>query len=123
MNIHIIGILTAQKSRIHGIIALFSACSHFANLGEAIFLHNFTLAIGNHIFSRHQNYILDQRAVLKTAQGIIQDRMPLYFQKLFLYFAVHSFALSCCQNNGCTSALLHYLSPSFRFGTAFRSQP
>ena len=111
MDQYIFTLLTGTQSCINGIVTFLSTWNYGCYFCEIILFYNFLFTVRDRFFPCHKDNLMDQRAVLKTAQGIIQDRMPLYFQKLFLYFAVHSFPLSCCQDNGCISALFHNQLP------------
>ena len=100
MDQYIFTVSAFTKTCIDRIIAFFSSRDYCRYLCKSIFLHDFFFTVGDRFLSCHKNNILNQRTFLKTAQGIIQNRVSLYLQELLLYFTVHSFSLPCCQNNG-----------------------
>src|SRR5699024_11347912 len=88
----IICIFTRQKPGINRIITFFSALDDTGHFCKAISVNDLRTAVSQSILPRHQYNIIDQGAVLKTAQRIIKQRFSSDLQKLFLYFTVHSFS-------------------------------
>ena len=113
------------QSHPDGIIAFFSTCDNRSNLLKAIGTQNSLLTIGNLFFAADSQYdLINPRRTFKSKERIVQKRFPVYFEILLCNLCPHSFPGACCQYDCRTECFFHQiLSPSFRFGTAFKSQP
>ena len=75
---------------------------------KAVFVNDLRPAVRQSILPRYQYNIIDQWAVLKTAQRIIKHRFSADLQKLFLYFTVHSFSLYGTFSRSLARQLIYY---------------
>jgi len=83
MDQYIFTLLTGTQSCINGIVTFLSTWNYGCYFCETIFFYNFLFTVRDRFFPCHKDNLMDQRAVLKTAQGIIQDRMPCISRNCF----------------------------------------
>src|SRR5699024_6684573 len=112
----------------HGSVTLTSSRNDLSHLCESVFVHNIFSAVIFLSCSSDEDDLVDQFRFLECFYRIVQYRLSSHQQILLMYFRSHTSAASCCEHDRCTVFFFHmllppYLSPSFRLGTAFRSQP
>src|SRR5699024_8580461 len=110
-------------------ITFIAARNDSADFRKPVLIHNIFLTVLFFPFSGDQNDLIDQPGILKRFERIEQYWSAAHQKILFMYLRPHTPAAPGCKHDRRTVFLFHMLiplsqrSPSFRFGTAFRSHP
>ena len=128
MDKNIIAVFKALEPGGHGMISFLPSGNNFLHLGEPVPVHNLCAAVIDILPGNHQRHLI-HKALFKNLEAVADHGPPAKPHKLFFLAAVHSLSGSRRQHHRLAAAhfLFHsinpYLSPSFKPGIAFKSNP